>query len=252
MPGLPNSRRKIARAKEHSADVNRKFKEFWDSHKSTPFYETDPHRSDHQIAKLRIEGTIPIESCANSAHDAIGSLRSALDSAGYALAEGSGNKRLRSTAFPFANSAAELDNQIRGRSKDIPEEIYPIFRAYQPYRGGNDFLWALNEACNVDKHQGLIRADVGTGLGNVDGVGGLVRVLLPPRWDSVKQEIEVATFIKGVEAHYDFEVALAISFHEIDVIGGEPVSRVLDYFVVIVEDIISTLEVEGTRLGFLK
>jgi hypothetical protein len=39
---------------------------------------------------------------------------------------------------------------------------------------------------------------------------------------------------------------------EIEVIGGEPVSGVLDYFVEIVEHVISSLETEGTRLGFLK
>ena len=93
--------------------------------------------------------------------------------------------------------------------------------------------------------------DVGTGLGNVVGTGALVRLLMPPRWDSAKNEIEIGTFIKGGGAHYDIEVGLSIAFDEIEVIGGEPVSRVLDYFVEIVEDIISTLEREGTRLGFL-
>lgn len=255
MPGLlPNSRRQIARAKEHCADVERKFKEFWESHNQTPFFEPDPHRPDHEIAKIRIDNPIPIESFANSTHDAVSNLRSALDSAGYALAVGAGRaSKFKYTAFPFANDVAALESQIKGRSKDIPEEIYPVFRAYQPYRGGNDFLWALNEACNVHKHQGLIRLDIGTSLGNVKGTGGgLVKLLLPPHWDSVKHEIEIGTFVKGRAAHYNIEIGVSIAFDKIDIIGGEPVSRVLDYFVEIVENIVSALETEGTRLGFLK
>jgi hypothetical protein len=252
MAGLPNSRRQIARAKEHCADVERKFKAFWDGHKQTPFFEPDPQRSEYEILKIRIEDPIPIDSFADSAHDAVTNLRSSLDSAGYALAEGSGRSRLRSTGFSFANSAAELENQIKGRSKDIPEEIYPIFRAYQPYRGGNDTLWALNEACNAHKHQGLVRLDTGTRLGNIMLTGGLVNLFSPPLWDSLKQEIECGTFFKGSKVEGNIEVGMFIAFDEIEVIGGEPVSRVLGYFVEIVEDIISTLEAEGTRLGFLK
>jgi len=252
MPGLPNSRRQIARAKEHAVDLKRKFDTFWNTHEQIPFFEHDPHRSDHETFKIRITHPIPLDSYADSAHDAVINLRSALDSAGYALAIGSGNNRLKSTGFPFANSADELENQIKGRSKDIPEEIYPTFRAYQPYRGGNDTLWALNEACNAHKHQGLVRLDTGTVLGNFIGTGGIVKLLSPPRWDSIKQEIECGTFVKGSEVHCYVEIGTFVAFDKIEVIGGEPLLPVLDYFIEIVEHIISTLEIEGARLGFLK
>jgi len=94
--------------------------------------------------------------------------------------------------------------------------------------------------------------DIDPTLGNVDGVGALVRLLVPPRWDSTKQEIEVGTFIRGVEAHYNIEVGTSIAFDEIEFIGGEPVSRVFEYWIAVVEHLVSTLESEGTRLGFLK
>ena len=138
MPGLPDSRRQIARAKEHCADLERKFSEFWSAHQQTAFFEPDPQRSDHEILKIRITDPIPMDSFANSAHDAVTNLRSSLDSAGYALAIGSGKSNPKYTGFPFADNPVNLENQIKGRSKDIPEEIYPTFRSYQPYRGGND------------------------------------------------------------------------------------------------------------------
>jgi hypothetical protein len=253
MPGLPNSRRKIARAKEHRDDLEKRFLEFWSAHRQTAFFEPDPQESGYEIFKIRIIDNIPMDSFTNIVEDAVVNLRSALDGAGYALAIGAGRVlKPRSTGFPFADSPTNLENQIKGRSKDIPEELYSTFRGYQPYRGGNDALWALNEACNFTKHQGLIKLNVGTALGNVDGFGPLVKLLSPPRWDKFSQEIEIGTAIKASEIHYDIEIGASIAFDEIDVIGGEPVLGVIDYFIEIVEHIISTLEVEGTRLGFLK
>ncbi len=113
-------------------------------------------------------------------------------------------------------------------------------------------LWALNEAANAHKHQGLVRLDTGTSLGNVDMIGGLVKLLLPPRWDGPKQEIECGTFIKGSKIEGNIEVGMFIAFNEIEVIGGEPVSRVLDHFIQVAEHIISSLEAKGVELGFLK
>jgi hypothetical protein len=83
-------------------------------------------------------------------------------------------------------------------------------------------------------------------------IGGLVKLLSPPRWDRLKQEIECGTFVKGSKIEGNIEIGTFIAFDEIEVIGGEPVSGVLNYFVEIVEHIISSLEAEGTRLGFLK
>jgi len=37
-----------------------------------------------------------------------------------------------------------------GRAKDLPKEIHSLFCGFQPYRGGDDVLWALNEVCVAD------------------------------------------------------------------------------------------------------
>jgi hypothetical protein len=63
--------------------------------------------------------------------------------------------------FPFAKDAG-LENAIKGRSKDVPQEIYPLLRSFEPYQGGNEILGGLNMRCNADKHKML--TPVGTGI----------------------------------------------------------------------------------------
>ena len=150
----------------------------------------------------------------------------------------------------LAGSAIECENGIKGRCKDIPGKIHPLFRAYQPYRGGNDFLWALNEVAITDKHK-LLAIAVGSMLGNMVAEGGFVRMPVNQVWDSLKQEIELATWVAGSTVKYKAEFALFIAFDEIPVVGGEPVLRVLDYFANIVEDILLQIETEARRLGIV-
>jgi hypothetical protein len=138
------SRRKIARAKVHIADLERETRVFFDARPYTVVVELDPEEPKHQVHKLKFDRPLP-DSFAALTADAIHNLRSALDNVGYGLAVAAGRVNAKYTAFPFAGGVVEFDNSIKGRSKDIPEEIHAVFRAYKPYKGGNDFLWALNE-----------------------------------------------------------------------------------------------------------
>ena len=88
-------------------------------------------------------------------------------------------------------------------------------------------------------------------LGNMVGEGAIIRMPINPTWDSLKQEIEIATCFAGSTVKYQAEFALFIAFGKIQIVGGQPVLRVLDYFVNIVEDILSRIEAEAKRLSIV-
>ena len=157
--------------KETSASLEKEIRLFFNAPPYTVVVEPDPNEPKHQIHKLRFNGAMP-DSFANLTEETVHHLRSALDQIGYGMAVASGNVHPRYTAFPFAGSVDGNQRKRTGRCKDVPEEVRAVFSTYQPYKGGNDFLWALNEVSITDKHK-LLSVAVGTLLGNMKGTGGI-------------------------------------------------------------------------------
>jgi hypothetical protein len=91
-------------------------------------------------------------------------MRDVLDLAGYGLAVASGAVDPQHTNFPFAPNAVKFEEQVRGRCKDLPDDIVMLFRSLKPYKGGNDLLWALNCMAVTDKHKLLIPIAVKVGM----------------------------------------------------------------------------------------
>jgi hypothetical protein len=248
-----SSRRKLARAKQHIFDLEGQIKSFMERKPYTPCIEPDPERPDHLLHKFKLSESIP-DSFEDIAADAVNNLRSALDQACYAIAIASGRQSPRHTAFPFAGSATELENAISGRCKDVPTDIHPMFRAFKPYKGGNDILWALNQICVGDKHKMLM--PIGTVIG---GVGtkikatGYASTPSRPQWDRAKNEIVYfITNVHTINFEYDFEFYVTVAFDEIEIISGQSALGVLHNLVGIVEGILMALEAECKRLGFVK
>src|ERR1700686_642182 len=97
-------------------------------------------------------------------------------------------------AFPFGKTATDLDNSVRGRSKDLRPEIQTLLRSFNTYKGGNDLLYTLNDLANDCKH-GLIAFIVGAVAG-IEVVPNLppdalvgVQFAEPPMWDGENNEI---------------------------------------------------------------
>jgi len=242
-------RRKIAHAKKKIADFEGESRRFFAQHPFSFLIEPDPNEPKHEVHKLRFNQSLP-DSLSNLTADAVNGLRSSLDNLGYALAVVAGKTNPRHAAFPFAGSAGEFENALSGKSKDIPKVIYPLFRAYKPYKGGNNFLWALNEIAITDKHK-LLSIQLGSMLGNMEAEGGFVSMPVNPIWDSLKKEIVVSTWAIGSNVKYKADFALSVIFDEIEIVDGEPVLRVLDYFANIVEDILLGIQAESRRLGII-
>ena len=128
--------------------------------------------------------------------------------------------------FPFAGNAIQLANAL-GRSKDIPDRIQSLLCGFQPYKGGNDLLWALNEVANTDKHRMVI--PIGQGLArygaSVRGTG-YFSMPDPHVWDRAKNEMKLIELGPGATHTYDFGFQFFIAFHDIEFIDGKSVEYV--------------------------
>jgi hypothetical protein len=247
-----SSRRKIARAKHHIADLKERVKRFGDEHPYEEFRRKDMERMVIVIG-ARLAKPFP-EVFDDIASDAVQNLRAALDHACYAMAVAYRNPSVpREAYFPFSGSEASFEANMNGRCRDIPEQIHPLFRRLKPYKGGDDLLYALNEITIRNEHTVLTTM----------GSGGLVQfaqfessrdvhIIEPPVWDSTKHEIEIAIIQPDTHFKYHIKCGFSVTFSDIDAIRGQEALGVLNEFVHKVENIVLAIEAMGIQLGIVK
>jgi hypothetical protein len=246
-----SSRRKIARAKEHILDLERQIRVFAGENPYKQIVEEDPQRPGYLLHKIKLTKSLA-PSFSDLVGDAVSNMRAALDHACYALAASHKTKPINAY-FPFARDAAGLESAIKGRSKDVPQEIHPLLRSFEPYKGGNEILWGLNMMCNADKHKML--TPVATGIvrpGTSIKGRGFFSIPAPPVWDRTKQEIVILTLGPGAQFDYKFNFVLYIAFDEIELVAGEPVRSILGQTMVEVERVVDAIDAESMRLGLIK
>jgi hypothetical protein len=245
-------RRKIARAKEHLGNLTREIRAFIDSGAYVQIVEDDSTRPGYTLHKIKLTQKIP-QSIEDTAGDAITNLRSALDHACFGVAVASGNSNPQNAYFPFARDIERLEAAIKGRCKDVPKEIYPLFRSLKPYAGGNELLWDLNLLCTADKHK--IITPMGTGFVtpaiNLKGTG-FFELPTPPVWNHAKQEMVIITLGPGAKYDYHLQFILFIAFDNVGSASGKAVRGLLWQMLVHVGGIVAAIEAESKRLGFIK
>lgn len=245
-----SSRRKIARSIEHFNELERKVGEFTRVNPYRRVVEPHPSKSGYVVHKIILTATLP-SSLADITGDIVQNLRNALDNAAYAVSVASGRTDPKFTAFPFAGSVSQMPQALR-RSKDLPPQIQSMFVGFQPYLGGDDLLWALNEMCVSDKHKMLI--PIGTGVvrraGEVRGAG-FFSMPDPHRWDREKNEMELITLGPGAEFQYHFDFRVFVAINGIRVVDGHSVLTVLGDVGQKVESILDAIEMESHRLGIV-
>jgi hypothetical protein len=150
-------------------------------------------------------------------------------------------------------------NNLAGGCKDLPAEIRDLLKGFNPYKGGNDTLWAMNELCNAPKHKMLypvVIAGGGVGLGVGDGGVAVIGHLeiAAKKWDSEKNEMEVARFPEGgLQGNPKLDIGFSITLDDVDkVIRGQNPVAVLRTMVGEVERILAATEREYRRIGLVK
>jgi len=247
-----SSRRKIAWAKHRLADLKREVSA-WVGDKN--FYEmfTEPHpdKPQHVVHKMRVVKQVP-DVCFNITGDIVGNLRAALDHAIYDIAVASGCNKPRNAYFPFSRDDSTFEANLKGRCADVPKDIYPLLRSFQPYKGGSEPLWALNEVRVANEHIPLTLMGSATFTAGVDvSAIGYWEMPYTPTLDRAKNEMELFTLTPGTKFKGKFQFGFYIAFGKIGSLEGKSVIPVLDLFVNMVETILREIETKCRELRII-
>ncbi|WP_370306191.1 hypothetical protein [Sinimarinibacterium flocculans] len=238
---------RLEHAKRHAQAIRDDFAAFLGGKPYVLTREDDPG-AKQEVLKIKLVKPLP-SSIRGHADDAFGNLRSSLDQVGYVVARASGG-RGKKCSFPFGDNETEARSRATGNSNELPAEIFDLMISFQPYAGGDDLLWALNEICNTGKHR-LVRPVFaivgGLSMQNVRLSGS---VSIPGMWDSSKNEVVIATIGEGGSfSADDLQVSPDVVLDDIKVVGGQPVLGVFDALASKVERAITAVEAEGRRIG---
>ncbi len=250
-----SSKLRFSRAKNHIYAFKRRERAFHKGNKWAEIIESDESGINY-LHKVRFLKPFP-DIFSLHATEAIEHLRASLDHAAYAVAVASGITTPKSAYFPFAQDATELEKVIKGRCKNIPADIVTLFRAFQPYKGGNDLLFALNSVCIANKHRKLTKMDIIPDIKINEiwsyNIYGPVRVTVPLlEWNRGKNEIiflKVPITMPEAQTYTNIVITTKIAFDEI--IGGKTALAVLNDMASIVKRILLATKAEARRIGLI-
>jgi hypothetical protein len=151
----------LRRANKHIADLNLAVEGFKAGEHYSTVIRFDPDFGKH-LLKAKFNTQV-FEDMSCIMFDAVSNLRACLDQMTHAVADNHRGRSKNFAYFPFAKDASFWPARINGMQNDLPIEVLNLFGCFQPYKGGNDTLWAVDHLANVNKHALLVPVGVGTG-----------------------------------------------------------------------------------------
>lgn len=158
----------------------------------------------------------------------INSLRTSLDLLASALAIRNGKSPSSSRHFPFAQTAADFmrPDFVAKRKKWLSPADLAIIEAAKPYRGGNDFLYALHQLDILRKHERLLRIDVIPTQFSADlaAIDQGFEFTIP--WPGFKEDAVIGR-IDIDAARYNLEMKISVLFDEASFFPTQPIVPLL-------------------------
>jgi hypothetical protein len=244
-----SSKFSIAWAKDHIAELDREVDIFLkDENSCVPVTEPNANGT-HNLLKLKFPKTMPRPLRGHASDSAI-NLRNALDQAVCSVCA-INSLPTHNRYFPIGNTVRDFKNALKGRCGDFPQEIRNVIRRAQPYKRGNPLLWALNKLSGTNKHSILRPVLPSTILieGTVFGVG--LGTYDPPRWNSDKNEMVLASVPIGSKFDMKYQSSFFVAFNEIELLDGQEVLAVLNKMADMVECVVMAIEAEAKRIGLV-
>jgi hypothetical protein len=231
---------RIRRAKQHLASLDGEIRKFL---RSDPYeVSIDPHPEGVGERQWEIAFRPVPDICNDLAFEAVFTLRAALDQAAYASAVAFGVENPRYAPFPIDGTLKDFNGKIDGRGcRDLPDEIKTLFRTLQPFKGGNDSLWALNRLRNA-VHTALIPVDIEWASFTISYSGGYETAHRDVRWERSKNKIIFTRRSTGHKSHYDVKVTPVIGFDQAAPASSEPAIAFLDIATRAVENVVKLTE----------
>lgn len=248
-----SARLRIEGARDHIRDLEARAEAYGKTNPYATVIEKDLEDGIlYDVHKIKVVTPIP-EKIGLICAKAIEDLRSALDHTAYAAATLSNAPNLGRIYFPFGSSATYFDDAVRDNCKGIHDEIVALFRSFQPYKGGDDLLWAINPLRTCSEHR-MIRP-VGHGKNNawvrrlhIIKAKNFTMTASRP-WDGDKDEVEIFRVVPDDQFSYDVTVFIFIAFGDVEIVSGQPVVTVLNTLASKVEGIVSATEALAKQLG---
>jgi hypothetical protein len=245
-------KRRVARAKEHIADLKSGIDAFFETKPYARVVERNAKGFEEH--KIRLTANIP-DRITDLVYDAIEALRSSLDQAAYAIAVASKVERPDLIHFPIADDAAEFEKVLKGRCKGLPPDVLTLFRSFKPYVGGTGIIWGLNRIRRQATHRLLIPVGIATSGAFVNSLTMTsplpVDVLTVPKWNSEKNEMICVITGPGAQLDYDIEITFLVTFGPVEGVDGMPVVGTLDNMAHVVDGFVLAMEAECRRLGLI-
>lgn len=246
-----SSRTRIGWAKENIAKFEKRAELFFRRTSHITVIEAD---SDgvHDLHKFRLAKTLPPILTEHTV-SAVENLRSALDLAAVAVGHLC-NVPDANIHFPFCKSSSDIKSRVNGACKNLPNEIKALFSSFQPYRGGNDLLWAINELCNTSKHRLIypVAAQGGVRFPYIETFDAYLPIeLMEGVHDCAENEVLFARTQRDLKWKYHVQIAFAIGFGRVEALQGKEVYPTLLQMHEIVTNIIGKTEDQCCRLGLI-
>ena len=245
---LADPRYSVEHAKRRLQEFEAEVAAFGDTHPYASVVETNDNGTEDTY-KLKLVKPMPV-GLPGIASDILNSLRSSLDQAGYAVAVAAG-KSGDDAHFPFDENAAIPYGRGKGRSRDLPKEIFDLMVACKPHKTGNTVLWAINKMCNAHKHEVVVAVPLGVGGMHIKNLHfrGTQYAFFAPNWDTSRNEMKICAVNHGATVKYDLQIATFVAIGDIEGIRHQPAVPVFNQMASEVDRILMAVEAEARRIG---
>lgn len=243
------------RARDRAHELHAREKEFFDSKPYSPIVDIDPEGGEH-IYKIKLTTPLP-DRFSLDVSQVLEDLRHSLDHAFTAACRTLGPtdpKIIKRLYFPIAETEEKFTATVTSSNfKKVPAEIVALLRSFQPYGGGNNFLWALTSIAGMSKHRDLVGVDaVADNFMFLDHftISTSGPAVMPmPLWDRANGEMIYFRSAPGAQVQGEPRLRFFITFGDVEVVRGQPVLAVLGQIGSIVQGVLRAMEAETTRLS---
>lgn len=240
----------VSHAREEITNLDARLAEFFGKHPYARIIDIDRDTGE-KVHKFRLTAKLPGK-VSNIVKDIAGNLRDALDHAVYGCAVSLYGGEPSDTGFPFAKDAAGVDGELKGkRLRGNPPEIRSFLAAFNPYPGGNDLLWGLNQIRNPNTHRIIV--PVGTAVVSNSSEmrnlqGGTSLKFGYSHWDPAKNEVEFLRASPDWTFQYKVQIAFDVTFEGTLLLSGKPLVPTLIAIADEVERVCGFIEAETARI----
>jgi hypothetical protein len=198
---------KIERAKRHMEELESVMRVFFGS---KPYRFSGKPDTRRRCVEYTVDTAKPVPAeIPLVVGDVIQNLRSALDQVAYQLylKGGDSHRRASRVSFQIFDSFKEYQQEKLKKLPGVRAAAVAKIDAIQPYKGGNDVLWALNKLNNIDKHRLLLT--VGSAVRGVD-VGKMMFQSMAKTNPRIQVTKDLSMFFAPNDNSYPLEVGTLV------------------------------------------